>query len=90
MIGDWGSAFPMQVRVCACASAGLRLAYAHVVVLDGLFGEAQRAALLDLLTAPGWDETQVGLLTLVPRALAFMHTEGIEVQRSRVRLLLPL
>ena len=30
------------------------------MVLDGLFGEAERAALLDQLTAPGWDETQAG------------------------------
>lgn len=39
--------------------AGARLHYAHVVVLDNFVGEAERGALLDLLTAPGWDHTQV-------------------------------
>jgi hypothetical protein len=37
---------------------GARLHYAHLVVLDGLVGEPERAALLDLLTAPGWDHAQ--------------------------------
>ena len=43
--------------------AGMRLDYAHVVVLDGFFGEAERRDLLDLLTAPGWDHSQVSALT---------------------------
>ena len=38
---------------------GLRLAYSHVVVLDGFFGEEERVALLDALTQPGWDHAQV-------------------------------
>jgi len=37
---------------------GARLHYAHLVVLDGLVGEPERAALLDLLTAPGWDHAK--------------------------------
>ncbi len=40
-------------------NAGMRLDYAHVVVLDGFFGEPERQALLDHLTAPGWDHSQV-------------------------------
>ena len=39
--------------------AGARLHYAHVVVLDDFVSEAERGALLDLLTAPGWDHAQV-------------------------------
>lgn len=41
------------------SGAGARLHYTHVVVLDDFVGEAERGALLDLLTAPGWDHTQV-------------------------------
>ena len=41
------------------SGAGARLHYAHVVVLDDFVGEAERGALLDLLTAPGWDHAQV-------------------------------
>lgn len=37
----------------------MRLDYAHVVVLDDFFGEAERVALMEHLTAPGWDHTQV-------------------------------
>jgi hypothetical protein len=37
----------------------MRLDYAHVVVLDNFFGEPERRALLDHLTAPGWDHLQV-------------------------------
>jgi hypothetical protein len=37
----------------------MRLSYAHLVVLDGLFGEPERAGLLEHLTMPGWDHTQV-------------------------------
>jgi hypothetical protein len=39
---------------------GLRVDYGHLVVLDDFFGESERAELLDELTAPGWDHTQVG------------------------------
>ncbi|BDA51114.1 hypothetical protein COCOBI_17-3340 [Coccomyxa sp. Obi] len=37
---------------------GMRLDYAHVVVLDNFFGEPERTALLEHLTAPGWDHSQ--------------------------------
>ena len=43
--------------------AGARLHYAHMVVLDDFVGEADRGALLDLLTAPGWDHTRVRAAT---------------------------
>ncbi|KAK9822818.1 hypothetical protein WJX81_003308 [Elliptochloris bilobata] len=35
-----------------------RLHYAHLVVLDDFVGDIERGALLDLLTAPGWDHGQ--------------------------------
>ena len=38
---------------------GARLHYAHLVVLDDFVGEAERSALLDFLTAPGWEHAQV-------------------------------
>ena len=34
---------------------GERFDAGHVVVLDGMVGEAERLALLDAITAPGWD-----------------------------------
>lgn len=37
----------------------VRVDYSHVVVLDGFLGEAQRCELLDQLTHPGWDHSQV-------------------------------
>ena len=66
--------------------AGARLHYAHVVVLDDFVGEAERGALLDLLTAPGWDHAQVrhacashGLAVpngLLDSALGWARTRG--------------
>ena len=62
----------------------MRLAYAHVVVLDGLFGEAERAALLDQLIAPGWNETQARQ-PFWPHAPLHEKTTTLPVPPSRRR-----
>ena len=55
---------------CSNACAGVRLSFAHLVVLDGLFGESERVELLEHLTAPGWDHTQVPLHSSASRIQA--------------------
>ena len=50
--------------------AGARVDYAHVAVLDDFFEESHRVELLDMLTAPTCDHTQVCL------ALALVWTVG--------------
>jgi hypothetical protein len=61
----------------------MRLNYSHVVVLDNFFGEAERQALLDHLTAPGWDHTQVrasfAILTPAKQAMACMNDDPFRV-----------
>ena len=49
-----------DARIVPSASdKGARVSYSHVVVLDQFFDEPTRSGLLDLLTSPGWDHTQV-------------------------------
>ena len=43
----------------AAAAEGARVDYAHVAVIDALFGEEQRKELLTMLTEPEWDHTKV-------------------------------
>ena len=47
----------LDARLVPQGSA-MRLDYSHVVVLDNFFGEPERQALLNLLTAPGWDHSE--------------------------------
>ena len=58
--------------------AGARLHYAHVVVLDDFVGEVERRALLDLLTAPGWDHTQVRAVACGPSR----QRDGVRAERN--------
>lgn len=55
------------------SQGGCRVDYCHMVVLDDFIGEAERAELLEDLTAPDWDHTQVGLPEMASWLLHFFN-----------------